>query len=289
MSTHLCHIPLNALPLVLEAGYGLAVKPVCHMDRTAPFYVLIYLLRGSMEIIEDGRPYLLTPGTLFFLRQGVHHWGEKPFEAGSAWYYVHFECPEPEENTSAYEVRADAQSEHPAYASECFRQFITLPKRLQRPADAALEASLGRLVDLCKKGHLPQMNLLFYEILLHFAQGLPSATAGGLADPRTLRVISFMQAHLLTGFTAGELEAHMGLSYKHIGTLFKEKTGQTLKAYLLGLRMERAGMLLLETDAPVAQVASEAGFADPFYFSRMFRQQKGCSPKTFRDSYVPRI
>lgn len=87
---HNVRIPCNCLPLVGEADYGRALRTMIHCDRTAPFHVMIYLLKGGMEIVEDGVCHKLTPGTLFFLKSGVHHWGEKPFLNGSAWYYVHF-------------------------------------------------------------------------------------------------------------------------------------------------------------------------------------------------------
>ena len=63
-----CEIPLNSMPLVGEADYGLSVNPMIHCDRVADFNVMIYLLQGEMEIVEDGISYQLEPGTLFFLK-----------------------------------------------------------------------------------------------------------------------------------------------------------------------------------------------------------------------------
>ena len=95
MDKHLLRIPCNAMPFVCEAAYSINRGVMYHADRTAPFHVAIYLLRGSMEIIEDGISYRLKPDQLFFLKSGVHCWGEKPFEPGAAWFYAHFYCAEP--------------------------------------------------------------------------------------------------------------------------------------------------------------------------------------------------
>lgn len=92
---HLLKIPCTSMPFVCEADYSVTLTPMIHMDRTAPFHVAIYLLQGSMEIIEDGIPYRIMPDQIFFLKSGVHHWGEKPFETGSSWYYAHFYCDAP--------------------------------------------------------------------------------------------------------------------------------------------------------------------------------------------------
>ena len=90
MDKHLLRIPCNAMPFVCEAAYSINRGVMYHADRTAPFHVAIYLLRGSMEIIEDGISYRLKPDQLFFLKSGVHCWGEKPFEQGAAWVYANF-------------------------------------------------------------------------------------------------------------------------------------------------------------------------------------------------------
>jgi len=52
--------------------------------------------------------------------------------------------------------------------------------------------------------------------------------------------------------------------------------------YVQSRRMEMAKRLLINTDRSVSQVASLTGFADPFYFSRLFRKTQGCSPARYR-------
>jgi AraC family transcriptional regulator, transcriptional activator of pobA len=39
----------------------------------------------------------------------------------------------------------------------------------------------------------------------------------------------------------------------------------------------------LHTLKPVKQIATDLGFDDIFYFSRLFKQATGCSPTFFRD------
>ena len=90
MDTQTLKIPCNAMPFVCEADYSVTLGQMIHADRVAPFHVAIYLLRGSMEIIEDGIRYELMPHQLFFLKSGVHHWGEKQLVDGYCLYYGKF-------------------------------------------------------------------------------------------------------------------------------------------------------------------------------------------------------
>ena len=52
--------------------------------------------------------------------------------------------------------------------------------------------------------------------------------------------------------------------------------------YLRCLRMDRAKQLLLAGELSVAQVADAVGFADPYHFSRVFRQHEGMPPTEYR-------
>lgn len=63
-----------------------------------------------------------------------------------------------------------------------------------------------------------------------------------------------------------------------------DSPGRTLQ----GLRMQAACRLLVETTLPVHEIATRAGFADEYYFSRRFRIEHGMPPREYRRAYVLR-
>ena len=71
------------------------------------------------------------------------------------------------------------------------------------------------------------------------------------------------------------------MSYRHFRRLFQQCTGVPPGQYLLNLRINRAKRLL-EEPLTIAEVAYRAGFSDPYYFSRLFKQKTGVSPKKWR-------
>ena len=81
------------LPRLRAAEYLVIASPFVHVDRIAPFHVLIYVTSGTIYVTEDGVPYDVQPGELLFLKSGVHHWGQRQIPAGTSWYYLHFELP----------------------------------------------------------------------------------------------------------------------------------------------------------------------------------------------------
>jgi AraC family transcriptional regulator len=63
---------------------------------------------------------------------------------------------------------------------------------------------------------------------------------------------------------------------------FRKAYGRSVGAYLRWLRVARAARELAETDAPLAEIALAAGFADQSHFSNVFRRETGLSPSAFR-------
>ena len=68
----------------------------------------------------------------------------------------------------------------------------------------------------------------------------------------------------------------MGVGYRHFRRMFQEATGLPPHQYLLNLRLNHAKRLL--GMLPVSEVAARVGFADPLYFSRLFKRKVGVAP-----------
>jgi transcriptional regulator GlxA family with amidase domain len=50
----------------------------------------------------------------------------------------------------------------------------------------------------------------------------------------------------------------------------------------LELRLVRARNLLAETEYSIKEIATQTGFGDEHYFSRLFRQKLNCTPSEWR-------
>lgn len=79
-------------------------------------------------------------------------------------------------------------------------------------------------------------------------------------------------------------EAKMSLSSFHAS--FRQTVGMPPLAYLNEYRLSRALGELLHTDCTVSEAARRSGFPDPLYFSRVFREKYGMSPRQYRSDYL---
>ncbi len=70
------------------------------------------------------------------------------------------------------------------------------------------------------------------------------------------------------------------VSYSALRRRFREATGRSPARYFAEMKMHTAQARLLTTTDSVKQIALELGFADPYHFSRRFKQLAGLSPPT---------
>lgn len=74
----------------------------------------------------------------------------------------------------------------------------------------------------------------------------------------------------------------LGCSYEHALRVFKQYYGTTPLEYINRMRLERAKYYLRETSLPLSRVAEEAGILNAAYFSRLFTERVGETPRDYR-------
>jgi AraC-like DNA-binding protein len=96
------------------------------------------------------------------------------------------------------------------------------------------------------------------------------------------RTIRFMRDHLAETRSLRELADLAELSVPHYSALFRRLTGSSPGRFYSQLKIQRACELLDTTDRPIASIAEEVGYPDPFHFSRIFKQVVGKPPSEYR-------
>lgn len=100
-----------------------------------------------------------------------------------------------------------------------------------------------------------------------------------------LKTVHYMTANLDRPLTLAQLAAIASWSPTHYSMVFRRQLNLSPIEYLLRLKIQRACERLRTTDDLIADVARDLGFADPFYFSRLFRRRVGSSPRAYREIY----
>ncbi len=101
-------------------------------------------------------------------------------------------------------------------------------------------------------------------------------------DLRVRRAMDYLAANPRQPFRLETLARHCSLSVSRLAHLFKAGTGTSPQQFFEQQRMWHAGQLLRLTGLSIAEVAAEAGYDDPFYFSNRFHRYSGKNPTEFR-------
>ncbi|RXZ78637.1 DNA-binding response regulator [Paenibacillaceae bacterium] len=96
------------------------------------------------------------------------------------------------------------------------------------------------------------------------------------------RAIQYIRSHYAEEIGLPDVAAHCHLSANYFGNLFKKETGESFSSYLSRLRMDKAKLLLKNTDMKVAEIAEAVGYPDSNYFATAFKGTAGCSPSDYR-------
>lgn len=79
-----------------------------------------------------------------------------------------------------------------------------------------------------------------------------------------------------------QIASSIHLNPDYLSSLFKEKTGQSLCAFITAERVKVSKRMLLSTTLPISIISLQIGFNDISYFSKQFKSIVGMSPQQYR-------
>ncbi|MBI9101576.1 MAG: AraC family transcriptional regulator [Spirochaetales bacterium] len=240
--------------------------------RVLNFFAAVFISRGKGAYYGSERkePLPLEAGSLFFLFPGQpHRYGP----VGGSWtqYWVIFtgEIGELLEKGGYLDRNAPVLSKVMRWdVQSSFEELILLSER--KPLDYQIQSSA-----------------ILYRMLLSVVPGVSGAGKKiGVKEALAEEIKTRLQENLLTRRPVKDIVAIRGYSYNYLRALFKAVTGYSPIQYLNRIRIEYVCEQLSFSSQPIKEIAYNAGFDDPQYFSRMFRKTTGLSPGQYRRSII---
>ncbi len=107
-----------------------------------------------------------------------------------------------------------------------------------------------------------------------------------LVIPESDRLISqlneYIDAHLADDLHISNICTALAVSRTKLYSLFSAGGNGGIATYIKSKRIAKAKMLLRTTSMPISEISETVGFLDYNYFCRVFRNETGRSPKTYR-------
>ena len=133
------------------------------------------------------------------------------------------------------------------------------------------------------EGEIRELNKGFWEILVTLIR--ESRKEQHYSRPVT-KSIDYITSHFNSKVTLEDLAKETELTPNYLATLFKHETGLTVVEYLTKFRIDSACALLSQTEYTYLQIALSLGFCTQSYFTKVFREHVGCTPRAYRQQHT---
>lgn len=119
----------------------------------------------------------------------------------------------------------------------------------------------------------------------HDRQRMALSARLGVRHPKLMSIIRLMSENLEEPLYRAKLAKSVGLSSRQLERLFRKYLNRSPARYYVELRLNRARLLLLQTNMPIIDVALACGFVSASHFSKCYRDFFGKTPR--RERAIP--
>lgn len=229
-------------------------------------YLLTYLSKGTMYFkAEDGSIVPTEAGKVVIYRPGEPQYLFKTSQHEHMRYWVHF---------TGYGVQkifdylnfGDRNIFNVGISTEVEELFMSIIDEVQITNfgyEVVASAKISALIALVAR--------------LDFCRGIT-----GEKNP-ILPALEYMHHNYSLNKSVDFFASLCMMSKYYFIRTFKKNTDMTPVEYLKMLRITKAIDLLEQTNLKVSEISEMVGYADPLYFSRLFKKIKGISPTEYRN------
>jgi len=238
-------------------------------------YILLHCVDGQGFVEENGTSVILNPDSFYILSKNTHHrygsTSKKPWSI----YWIHFNGKHADTLYHRYCLNRDRNHAVLTYDQSRTEIFDYLMDCMQKDFDEVL------------------LETLYIHLLRYISSFTHLNEQHGYNghDPVS-KVALFMKENIRRNFELKDFAGIANYSVTRFSQLFRRRMGYAPVQYFLQLKIQYACQYLSFTDMSIGEIAEELGYADQFYFSRLFKKLTGRSPLVYRKqntNFVPII
>ena len=142
----------------------------------------------------------------------------------------------------------------------------------------------AKKLELCS--NVDRIHRIFEEMYLDYCR-LCREYSTRRYSPAVKKTLQYIQLNLSQDLSLKAVARSTSLSPDYLSHCFKAEVGVPLSSYVTTRRIEEACRLLTHSFLPVREIAGLVGIPDWNYFTKLFRKEKGCTPREYRKTMLP--
>lgn len=228
---------------------------------------MLYFVQGGCKVNCGVETIEVKAGDLLLVNSNELHWIDEKKEVE---YYCVIINPSFFADVNFENVFLCTHIRDDEYVSDHFKSLISEYEAKTEGSDMRIKSIMYSLVAyLLTNYKKEQLSDYAYDVKMNKMIRLNS-------------VLAYISRHYQEKISTSQLAEMCFLSECYFCRFFKKATGYSVIDYINRMRVEKAAVLLLNTPASITEVASNVGFNDISFFSRIFKKYMKKSPSEYR-------
>lgn len=139
-------------------------------------------------------------------------------------------------------------------------------------------------MDKCKT--IEDVEKLHEEAIDYFTRHMSALKKEKIYSKTVVKCMDYIHHHLNSPIRVTDIAGRLGKNPDYLSSLFKKETGMTITDYIMENKLRAAENMLLDSECSCATVSAAFAFSSQSYFTKMFREYTGETPKKFREKYM---
>ncbi|MFE5321595.1 helix-turn-helix domain-containing protein [Paenibacillus sp. NPDC056579] len=273
--------------------------PDFYRAHSNPYFELIMVSDGPVHMETGGQRLVLNAGECLLLKPWEEHSGWHKSSSGGRFFWVQFHAEPSLRYYSSWNLLVSelkilhAYPEQLRTSSGSDGESLIVPQRFAPVRRFDLLQTFEQLIRVHEqpKGYFSfHLSILFSQLMLKIAEDALDQLNPESVFPSSFityrKLLSLLHENYTSDCTAGFIELQLQRRYEYLCQIFSKYSGLTMRNYIQQLRVQHAKHLLLENQADVRHIAEQVGYADPLYFSKIFKKLEGIPPTDYRLRYA---
>ena len=161
------------------------------------------------------------------------------------------------------------------------------PGIYKAPAIDIVIDRVTRLSSMAEKDRYGLIGQLYSNLLVSYTLSQLDITLSQrtVIDHRIQKSVTYLNRSYTQNIAIENLANSQNMTGEAFSRLFKKELGRPPFDYISNLRMNKARLLLQNTNQSIKSIAQAVGYSDQYNFSRLFKKHYGMSPKAYRLSH----
>ncbi len=259
-----------AADFFIEKQPSMVAMPAMHYHHTFEIY---YLVKGEREYFIENQFFKVREGDMVIIPKGMLH---RTAGKGGMRYLAGF--------SKEFLRRFFTPAATEFLRSKC--PFVFRPDEAHADRLAMLMSAL--LTEFQRAGHKTGTDAdsviagYLYQVLFTAAYTPNTYVAGSYTDDRITKIIRYINDNYNHINDIEEIADRFFISKYHLCRTFNKNLGIPLVTYLNTIKIREACRMMKTQSGNLTEIAMKCGFNSSSYFCKVFKNEKGISPREYK-------